>query len=1053
MKKQISSLVLCLVVLISFYPPTGLVQAQAISSPVLSPITDTPTSLILDWTETTFHIQANRTYYEVRSWLDDPNYSTGNYYPENSTVTVPLSNYPSAGEYSVAVRAIEQSIELTPQGEENITQTIKSGWSNVETFTILPIPVDPSNNWKGANWEKEIITPGLHKVTIYSKNIHFLDTTTNTWLKVDFRDKGTYYLARNSEIGVRFRNAYTEIFNVAENTTKVGAERWRIQALTGGTWTFVNLTNTERSFVYTDGWVNLTRTQDIEYNSNIYGEMRTTLSLGTGIAKYTINIETTRDALIRLAWEFGTIEATTIKYLLNSEDIADKLINASRITFYDETKFTLKMDWIDAIDKFQYCRVFKQGTDVIARAFFGNWTITSGSTIELDPSLTTVTTPVEEVTVSWMYAPPSSSKTNQISLMKFDISSLSGTLSSANFVYWGLKADSAGRFNGNATISRINNQTWIDTSDDVSLADMFLNQVTNSFNITGLIGFDPISGYPTPAENTVGITNLLDQDFGSNSNFTIVFEDPDNQFPDSYGDTTNISSTSAGYSQGWGYRKTGGQNQASDYCYIYDSIYSVYFHAKLEVYIEAEGISSDTGVTVNLSIQPTDIVPSVITGYFRDVDGSYEYLNQFGFHPMLLNDGEVAHSLSRDGGQVDNAFEFHSSYWQYAQYLNYDIQGSSDDTAETINLYSYTTGGADYLVEYLSADNPTINGTYIIPVGSWFQGRYQVKIRMYGGTTINRIYTDQLAINFTAHTETRTTERILYDNALYEHFEWTALDYNDTLTVTNIPTTYTFAKMEGLGDYTDTISSDGTLIITNTTKQTYKIFFDTGATLHKVHFAQSYPDGLGSLGTWDEVRWFLNDSQLEHNDYEVFSGYYELTVYDYFGQEIASDTFTLATSDTYLQRYEIELPLYFGIFHNGDVAPYRLEITRNNILRKYPMAPKGGTELRLYGLSVNVEYYVEIYNAENNQRMDAYPLPVGANPFAIYANYDSDENIDFPPYNWIEKDLKTISTQVTGVVQVVILMGVGLGLIVLVQTKGILRNILDKPIARKGDKK
>jgi len=944
--------------------------------PVLEPIQQSEKSFILDWSDIVFHPEANITFYWVYSWLEDPQHSRGDWFPEGSALNISLDTFRVNGLYSFAVRAVET--------DWNESVRIESPWSNVEQVSLMvEIPPGPNYAWQGSYWEQKLINPGLKKTIIYTHHRWFWDTYTQAWKTVDFRDRGTHYLARNALVGIRFRNAYSEFFTVTENITRVGAERWRVQGLQGDSWVDLTFQNSQRSFLYTQDWVNLTRTQELFLNTLQVGVLNTTLSLGAGVSKYTVQVFPLRSGTIRLMWEFNNIGANRIKYLQHPQDIPDDLISTARkFTFYNGSTFALQVHWLDVnISLFQYCRVFKQDNQIYARAFFGNWTLEAGTPISLDPDVTTIKPPSEDLYLSHDSSPCEGACTRTISMMKFDISSLSGALLSATLSYYVNYGSPITNFNGNANVSRINNQTWTESTPKGEVYNRFYDNRTHFLNVTGIT-----AGYPISILNTLDITDLITQDWGS-SNFTIGFEDPDNPMYDSATDEqlTVFDTTILAF----------GCTDSLDVGLIDSSEASAFYRPSLEVLTEAPGPESETGIEVSLSIQPGIRVPTETHNiFFRIYSATTMYMQSGTWKAAETNDAtRASFFVANSYGNFPCSVNFLYRDIGYPEALNtlvYETEMAASEGGITNHRLYVGLRDGSYDTVYDVGTTLSTSGSFSLDADNWHQGEvwgYHT-FKPGGSARSYDVWFDQMYITFNALTETRTLKRLRNGTQVLETLTWNNLQDDTTLNITSIPTSYSLQSISPNCSYTDSISGGGVLTLNNVTKGAFEIIFDTGSTVHKMHFAHSYPDGLGSWATWDEVRWFLNNTQVEHQDYLIFSGTYDLEIFDYFSQLIKTDSISLTSTDAYLQRYEIELPIYLFGIQNLDEVAYNLTFSTGGVTGAKTVVPAAGLGfVRLYGTASGITYTATVFNLATGQTQDTFTIDQFTDPDAKKLNY------------------------------------------------------------------
>lgn len=206
---------------------------------------------------------------------------------------------------------------------------------------------------------------------------------------------------------------------------------------------------------------------------------------------------------------------------------------------------------------------------------------------------------------------------------------------------------------------------------------------------------------------------------------------------------------------------------------------------------------------------------------------------------------------------------------------------------------------------------------------------------------------------------------------------------NTNITVSGIPTSYSFAYINPNCTYTDTISSDGTIIFSLLHAVPYEVIFDPSEDWHILHISLYAPDGVGLM--WESFPIYINDTRVPYPpEYDLETGYYEYEVQDYFSQTVLTGSFTIYDSDSEDVYQNWEVPVYEVVFTNKDPMPYRIQITRNSITREWPA---DGSIIRLYGLEENVDYDVTIINDLTGEVRDSYPLSVPNSPVVKFIDY------------------------------------------------------------------
>lgn len=579
--------------------------------------------------------------------------------------------------------------------------------------------------------------------------------------------------------------------------------------------------------------------------------------------------------------------------------------------------------------------------------------------------------------------------------LKFDISAIAGetlsqaTLSLYSFSWYNYTDGDCGSAScvddADLRLWRVDNQTWSESLQ----ADEFVNETRDTqTTVTDITTANPFG----LGRIEMDVTDIVSVEHTAvNTYVSFRVEDPD--YVLDYPNTGVISVSDGSGDNTYGIQDTSTPLYSGRSSYARETG-GTFYDPWLELIVASPGPESEVGEDLTFSIQPADLIPSFPLAVNERDGGDVGTMIQYAgtdWARMLTNDGEdcgFRWGGSVDTGGVDLVFDS-PGYWQNSSYLNYNVTAAYGAGAGTITLYDYDPGVA-------TADSgASITGSHALTRANWNDGKLWIRVEgTMAADNALELYVDQMAINFTTIAKTYFTERIIGGTTMYDVASWDSLAPNTTLTITGIPTDYSLDHIEGGAcDTSDTIAGSGQLILTNTSLGRYTIFLDVGQNIHEMHFAHAMPDGLGARTTWDEVRWFLNDSQVEHNDYLMFDGVYDLDIYDYYNQLIVdSETITLEDTDAFFQRYEIILPLYYVMFSSTDDYPWTLNITRNAITYQLTIPPRQGAETRLYGLATNVNYTLTFINPVTNEIIDTYDLEMPNYPISARINYKSDDD-------------------------------------------------------------
>lgn len=367
----------------------------------------------------------------------------------------------------------------------------------------------------------------------------------------------------------------------------------------------------------------------------------------------------------------------------------------------------------------------------------------------------------------------------------------------------------------------------------------------------------------------------------------------------------------------------------------------------------------------------------------------------------------------------------------------------------------------DYLTEYpYTSDNITTVDSVLLDIGRHKTGDYGY-IQFSSSDDIEarqpyltiRTVPPTLTIEYDFPTYSNVTTTIvpikLWNNTkLLYHFYLHPYEDLTNVSITNIATSYSFAYIfPNASDFEDNISTVGSLTFYNLYETEYEVVLSPSENWHTLHVSLYAPDGLGVM--WESFQIYLNDTRIYPPEYELEAGFYTYSIVDYFTQTVKTGNFTIADTDPAHIYQNIEVPVYSVAFHNADLAPYRIEITRNNITREFPSPPKGEAQVRLYGLSTNIPYTITIYQAESGAQIgQPYTLNVPNAPLAQYLNYDDDEGrISFPSYNDQFVAVKQTVVKAVAGQNLLLLLGFGgILLTIIVNRLGLLATIFRKPL-------
>lgn len=448
--------------------------------------------------------------------------------------------------------------------------------------------------------------------------------------------------------------------------------------------------------------------------------------------------------------------------------------------------------------------------------------------------------------------------------------------------------------------------------------------------------------------------------------------------------------------------------------------------ATMYLYFESIGADSDGDMDAALVLNQDwteSTSPQTLHGYSKSDLTSYTGISGTGYHGFNIlqifqsNYGDDYLSLRiRD---PDHPVPVEPNTRQNLAYLLAGkYKAGDEDTRYQITSRTGSSGQYPYLEVVLAS----------IPAGT-----FQVYYDFPTETDMTSYITPESIWNST---------QLLYRALLFPY------EAGTNVTISGIPTTYAFEYINpNCSDFSDTINANGQLVVKELKASTYEVVFDPGQNWHTLHVSLYASDGVGLM--WESFQIYINNTRVPYPpEYRLESGYYEYEIKDYFEQTVKTGTFTVYATDSEDVYQNWEVPLYAVSFHNGDPAPYRIEITRNAITRKFPLPPKGDSIMRLYGLATNVEYTIEIYNTENGQRMDRYTLSVPNAPVSKYANYDDDEAIDFPSYNWIEDGMIALNSRITGQNQLIFIGFMGILLAIAIQVRGWWKGLFKQPLVR-----
>lgn len=373
----------------------------------------------------------------------------------------------------------------------------------------------------------------------------------------------------------------------------------------------------------------------------------------------------------------------------------------------------------------------------------------------------------------------------------------------------------------------------------------------------------------------------------------------------------------------------------------------------------------NTGVSVTVTLQPNNMVPR---GTLAVTQLDLEREEPWG--STLLNDGVT--KVVNWEGTSDVCRDMVSFYWDVGypallESVTYNVTVVSTGAITQHRMRMFARNGT--LIEvYSQAATKTAAATFSIGEDLWFDGRVDARISFVEGTNvIHRFESDQMVLTFTSSSEEHVTTRTVNGTVVQDSLTLHVLQPDVNVTIGGIPTTYSLVQVQnekGISSITDTISTNGLLMLEACSQGTYTIVLDTGLTWHDMVFSPTLPDMLA--GNWAAFQWYANTTHITKTPYPLSHGFYNLLVQDSFEQTILNTNFTITNTDDSDLMTQKVVPMYHVGLSNDDNESYYLEIKRGEFTMDRSLPPNGFAEFRIYGLATPVNYTVFVKDVDGN---------------------------------------------------------------------------------------
>jgi len=366
---------------------------------------------------------------------------------------------------------------------------------------------------------------------------------------------------------------------------------------------------------------------------------------------------------------------------------------------------------------------------------------------------------------------------------------------------------------------------------------------------------------------------------------------------------------------------------------------------------------------VTVTVQPATIIPSALIGLGQSrQQESYLEAGIYGFRIMETNDNQYYTWRMITEKMISITLEFSSRYSAYSDTLTYDLINGG---ATTPKIYIYDFNPARTKI---AEGTTTLTGTHTIEAANWYGGKLQVN-PLCTSTADANLYLkiDQLTVNFTAIEQTYPLTTFLDssdDKTELQSLSIPILEPNTNITISGIATSYSLDNILPQCNYTDTISSNGNLVLYNTAATSYTVTFATGKTKHVLHMAAHAQDGLGLK--WEAFKWYLNNSRVPFpQEHELYAGTYALVVRDFYEENVATGSFTILATDPRHTFLEVSILHYLYTLGNWDRKEYTANVTRNARTTSYSLAGYPcSISFYLFGTVNQINYTVEYFDSD-----------------------------------------------------------------------------------------
>jgi hypothetical protein len=356
-----------------------------------------------------------------------------------------------------------------------------------------------------------------------------------------------------------------------------------------------------------------------------------------------------------------------------------------------------------------------------------------------------------------------------------------------------------------------------------------------------------------------------------------------------------------------------------------------------------------------------------------------------------------------------------------------DVGASYNDTLDTSGDYQfsdYTTPSSeefDWSID-TKLDESTLP-TGIVEAPSFDNGRSPIFLT--DQTIISNLPSEyRLTILYeyptlSDNTEYQTTKFLLNETQGLAYISLMIFEDDCNISITNIPTTWSFATLNPNATITDSISGSGELNITDTYMGSYQLYLGREETWHELFLTAEVPDGLTEK--WDTFHWYFNATLATKNPFFTQGGFYYYTIQDNFEQTVKAGNITITTAQGYYVSWAslVEsvdganahiLPLYRVGIRNLDREAYYLEVIRNDVTTWQPLPGEGLSLFRLYGLSSGANYSILVKKVSDQATVTIFTISMKQYAFArtINSAVDLGEGIEVLTYYFNDKDSETI---------------------------------------------